>query len=440
MIEVLVLLTAAFIENVGQQAAAGPQTMPRQDSLAETVRRALLEDVSGVKSLDALVQMGPAVAEEVKPYLALSNPLARSRAMYTLSRMPGIGPEVVAASLRSHDYYQRDCAATHAGPLLADPRVSQAFVDCVMNEPHGSQLVERAIEFSLLTAKLPARRQVSAELIPRVIEALRVPPALGIDPGAEARWAAQMILLLAQVADPGDSRVLDALARFRAEAESRFVGPADRQRSYFQEEMRRRGDPHAEVLARFIPLESVAQMRNRYDSVFNTIIFGQANLGDTNALAEYATDVLSGSPETKLVRLKLLPRFNPSAHIMDLAVRLLEDTTQIERDSPVGAPIPEFRRTCDLAIDALGGWCPELKEMTRGKRIYRDNEIQRARQIGHEYLVRLQASSGISPGEKTITQVLILTSRPVTQPATRRASRAATQAVEGDATLITGPR
>lgn len=427
MLRTLVLIIAVAIEAVTQQAATNQHTMPPRDSLADDVRRAILEDVSSVEPLESLIQIGPAVAEELKPYLAHPSPMARSRAMYTLSRMPRIGSEVMAVSLRSHDYDQRDCAVKYAGPLLADPEVAQTFVDCIMNEPRGSRLIERAVNLSLLPAPPTTRKQVGATLIPRVLEAMKVPPVPGSDPTAEAEWARQMVLLLGQVADPRDKQVLDALARFRAEAESRFLRPADEQRSQFEEEMRRQGDPRAKALARFIPLESVTEMRKRCDSVLNTVIFAQANLGDADALAEYVTDVLSGSPETKLARLKLLPRFNPTSGVMDLAVRLLDNKTEIEPHGPAHLPIPEFRRACDLAIDALGGWCPELKEMTRGKRIYHDREIEQARQIGKEYRARLRASSGVSPADRIVAQVFVSASRPVTQPMSRPESQPTTR-------------
>jgi hypothetical protein len=234
---------------------------------------------------------------------------------------------------------------------------------------------------------VPAERKAVLErLIPRTVQALAglfSEPDRSYD--SDCLWAETLLLVLGQYAEYGHAAVLTAITEVRIRADAALPG--------------------AQTTAGFLEV-----CRQRRERLHEAVLFAQASLGDATAWSKYSSDALNGTPEKKLSRLRQLSRFQPTRKVLELAIRLLDDKTEI---MPYPS-LPEHRRTCDLALDALAGWCSELEPLAKAHPIYDDRQLARARQVAQLYVARMQTSLGPSDHHKTVFD-LSVDSRPATQ-------------------------
>jgi hypothetical protein len=229
-----------------------------------------------------------------------------------------------------------------------------------------------------------------------------------------------MLMLLGQVAEPGDGPVLQAIAETRRQADARFVPPDPRERQIA--ELRAQGVPNPENMVPPARPRDPAEVYGERDRVLEIALFAEANLGDANAFTTYSNDILTGPRELRVSHLRLLPRFRVTKPVLDLSLRLLDDRTGIAEYGAVESSYRRQRRTCDFAIDALGQWFPELAKLTRPPRIYRDQDIVKARTFTEEAIRKLPEGPTTRP-KGASAWIELPATRPTTQPTTKPATQ-----------------
>jgi hypothetical protein len=171
----ILLLSSVFAQNAVQSAATGaPALSP--EARAEIIRKGVIENRNADRALfDAVIALGRAAAPEIKPLLTHSKWDVKRNALHVLIKMPDVGPEVVREALRSPDYELRSLAVGCGPELMKHPEVVDAFIECFMAEPRGSQIVSFAIGYTLLRLEPDDLKRVADKLIPRVLAALNAP-------------------------------------------------------------------------------------------------------------------------------------------------------------------------------------------------------------------------------------------------------------------------
>lgn len=355
----------------GQTVASQPTESIRM-TREQILHYAIIDNViSDPKRYDAVVSLGPEVAHQIEQYLSYSDRGVRRRALQVLAKIPGTGEEVMIRALASRDEILRSIALRSAGPALKNPAVRDAWISCFTGPLRGTDARYHACQM-FWTLPPQVREQVAQELLPRIIERLET---------FDVNEIYTVLLLLGQIAQPGDKTVLDAINRIRDEADALYVQPEEERRRKAIAEMYARGESDVEKKAASLyPLVNIDMRRRERDCALEAVLFAQANLGDAKAFASFFEGVISGEKELRLSRLKLLPSFHSNAEIIQLTVRLLDDKTELELYGPFGIPQRNYRRTCDFAVDAIGKWFPEMADLVKPPRIYRDADIAKARQ------------------------------------------------------------
>jgi hypothetical protein len=227
-------------------------------------------------------------------------------------------------------------------------------------------------------------------------------------------------MMLGQIAEPGNGAVLQAIAETRRQADARFL-PADPREQKIAE-LRAQGVPNPETVVPPGRLRDPAEVYGERDRVLEVALFAEANLGDANAFATYSNDIFTGPRELRVSHLRLLPRLRVTKSALDLALRLLNDRTPIAEHGPAESSHKEHRRTCDFAVEALGQWFPELAKLTRPPRIYRDEDIAKARSFTEEAIRKMPEGPTTRPS-KSSAWIELPATRPTTQPATKPATQ-----------------
>jgi HEAT repeat protein len=393
-----ILLVTLALGQIARQSPTTNTPVLSADARAEVIRKGVIENWNADRALfDAVLALRPSAAPDIKALLSHPKRDVKSHALYLLSKMPEVGPAVFREALGSSDYDLRSLAVTYAAPLMKDPGVVDAFIECFIAEPRWSQITTHAIDYTLLKLDPDVLGPVAQRLIPPLLHALNTPANAPLPAKYDAQWTAKMIMLLGQIAEPADPAVLQSIAEARRQAGSRLVKDDD-------------------------PAASIASMREHRDHVLEAALFAEANLGDASAFATYSNDIFTGPRELRVSHLRLLPKFRATKAVLDLTLRLLDDRTGIDRYGPVHSPWKEQRRTCDFAIDALGHWFPELAQNGKSQRIYQDDEIAKARSITQEAIRKLPEGTTTRPRD-TSAWIELPATKPATQPATKPATQ-----------------
>jgi hypothetical protein len=389
---IVVLATVLSVNRLLPGAVAAESRPADAATRAALIQKAIVENQINEQRLFAQVAaLGPTVVPEVEAYLKYTDPVVKRNAFQTLMKIPGIGARVLKEVLASKDQDLEVSAIYLAKGHLLESGVADAYVEYLITQGRASDVVSHARDHVLPSLDAAERKAVLDRLIPRIVQTM---PSLFVKRGLyepDCQWAQVLLLVLGQYGEPGDAAVLKAIAEARARAEAGF--PVNERN-----------------------LRMTDELHKQQDRVDEAAVFGAANLGDDQAWAAYSKDVLTGNPEVKLSRMKLFWRFRPTRRVLELADRLLDDKQEI---MPLGTT-RRYRRTCDLAMDVLTGWCTDPEPMPRrrsGITIYKDAQIAQAREVARSYVVRMQTSFGGSDNRRTVIELVVPDSRPATQPA-----------------------
>ncbi len=282
--------------------------------------------------LEAAVEAAIADPEPVFEYVAQEDPRVAGRALYVLVHVPQTLRRGVLEALKHPDSGVRVSALAYSAPCRDDSAIQDAVVDIIVNDP-SSSVRYHAIQDFRGTFRKAANSEIRERVVLQLATRLRQ---------YDARSLRLIVELLGEIAEPGDSALMQRLSSLYEDADS-------------------------------LPTKKRGSLMIRLQ-------FALANLGDERAFAQFAEAIDSAPIDERLAHLELLERFRPTPQTLEWVIRLLDDDTEIQNVAPSHLPAKIFRKTRDFAVSALGYWFEDFPVETRARRTYESEEVALARQ------------------------------------------------------------
>ena len=372
------------------------QTTRPETEFERIFREGILENpFEDEAKLDAVAGLGPEAHPRLVESLRAREYPVESNAWCVLARM-GLGRQVMKDTLTTGRPWRRSSAVRYIGAFRDDPEILEAYADCIV----WTRLSLLGDAWRTISQMYPADRDRMAKvLVPRLIAGLSEPRSREPRDEFNARRFRQMVMILGQLAEPGDADALTALDVVARRPAEDWVEPSFPQW--------RKGEVEKDVAR--IP---------------EAVQFAQANLGDAAAEADFARDLLNGSVEVRRIRMEMLQKRRKSPQAIALAISVIDDETPLKR--VLIAP-PEYQRACDMAIEALAKWHGDCPVPVLPGRIYPPDQLPEARQWARQVAQQAGAEAPLPGGAGQPFRITATSSAPADALTTRPASQPASQ-------------
>lgn len=122
------------------------------------------------------------------------------------------------------------------------------------------------------------------------------------------------------------------------------------------------------------------------------LLHAKANLGDATAVRLYGRRLVTGSPQEQETCCLFLKSLHPREGAIELATAALDvhDRIYFCGIAGVDSQRDKYKRVCDFGVEAIGTWFEEFPLFIRPCNVYRDDEIQMARDLAMTKLAELR--------------------------------------------------